>query len=190
MVQKTVFAHLWLWHTLVYSGILWYTLAYSGIINASLITADGACHCPLGSIWPFLSNSHRSRLELKDARKAFGKCFSLKALHRTSKILLIRTLLQRDWCNDKMMELNLLSAINFKWVSWAQVCCSYSSNHKAFNAVLWFGESFISLENLLSVGRILPQCVFATWYRESVISPEFVINFYIVIDIGGSFIKS
>ena len=61
---------------------------------------------------------------------------------------------------------------------------------KGINAVLWFGESFISLENLLSVGRILPQCVFATWYRESVISPEFVINFYIVIDIGGSFIKS
>ena len=61
--------------------------------------------------------------------------------------------------------------------------------NKAFNAVLWFGESFISLENLLSVGRILPQCVFATWYRESVISPEFVINFYIVIGIGESFIK-
>ena len=43
-----------LWHTLAYSGILWHALAYSGIINASLITADGAYHCPVGSIWPFL----------------------------------------------------------------------------------------------------------------------------------------
>merc|ERR1712209_188289 len=42
-------------HTLAYSGILWHTLAYSGIINASLITADGAYHCPVGSIWPFFS---------------------------------------------------------------------------------------------------------------------------------------
>ena len=37
------------------SGILWHALAYSGIINASLITADGAYHCPVGSIWPFLT---------------------------------------------------------------------------------------------------------------------------------------
>ena len=44
-----------LWHTLAYSGILWHALAYSGIINASLITADGAYHCPVGSIWPFLT---------------------------------------------------------------------------------------------------------------------------------------
>ena len=44
-------------HTLAYSGILWHALAYSGIINASLITADGAYHCPVGSIWPFLSPS-------------------------------------------------------------------------------------------------------------------------------------
>ena len=29
-------------------------MAYSGIINASLIIADGAYHCPVGSIWPFL----------------------------------------------------------------------------------------------------------------------------------------
>ena len=43
-----------LWHTLAYSGILLHALAYSGIINASLITADGAYHCPVGSIWPFL----------------------------------------------------------------------------------------------------------------------------------------
>merc|ERR1711978_866976 len=44
------------WHTLAYSGILWHTLAYSGIqciISASLITADGAYHCPVGSIWLF-----------------------------------------------------------------------------------------------------------------------------------------
>ena len=46
-----------LWHTLAYSGILWHALAYSGIINASLITADGAYHCPVGSIWPFLAPS-------------------------------------------------------------------------------------------------------------------------------------
>ena len=42
-----------LWHTLAYSGILWHALAYSGIISASLITADGAYHSPVGSIWPF-----------------------------------------------------------------------------------------------------------------------------------------
>ena len=46
-----------LWHTLAYSGILWHALAYSGIINASSITADGAYHCPVGSIWPFLCAS-------------------------------------------------------------------------------------------------------------------------------------
>merc|ERR1712047_25697 len=46
-----------LWHTLAYSGILFHALAYSGIINASLITADGAYHCPVGSIWPFLAPS-------------------------------------------------------------------------------------------------------------------------------------
>merc|ERR1711952_244671 len=46
-----------LWHTLAYSCILWHTLAYSGIINASLITADGAYHYPMGSIWPFLAPS-------------------------------------------------------------------------------------------------------------------------------------
>ena len=45
-----------LWHTLAYSCILWHTLAYSGIqciISASLLTADGAYHCPVGSIWLF-----------------------------------------------------------------------------------------------------------------------------------------
>merc|ERR1711873_163789 len=46
-----------LWHTLAYSGTLWHALAYSGIISASLITADGAYHCPVGSIWPFLAPS-------------------------------------------------------------------------------------------------------------------------------------
>ena len=35
-----------------------------------------------------------------------------------------------------------------------------------------------------------PQPVFATWTGESVINPEFVIYFYIVISIGESFIKS
>ena len=45
--------HATLWHTLAYSGILLHALAYSGIINASLITADGAYHCPVGSIWLF-----------------------------------------------------------------------------------------------------------------------------------------
>merc|ERR1712092_35943 len=45
------------WHILAYSGILWHTLAYSGIISASSITADGAYHCPVGSIWPFLAPS-------------------------------------------------------------------------------------------------------------------------------------
>ena len=44
-----------LWHTLAYSGILWHSLAYSGTISASLISADGAYHCPVGSIWPSLS---------------------------------------------------------------------------------------------------------------------------------------
>ena len=47
-------------HTLAYSGILWHTLACSGIINASLITADGAYHCPVGSIWPFSFLHHTS----------------------------------------------------------------------------------------------------------------------------------
>ena len=42
--------------------------------------------------------------------------------------------------------------------------------HKAFNAVIWFGEYFIGWENLLSVGSILPLCVFATYNGESVIS--------------------
>merc|ERR1711889_8121 len=46
-----------LWHNLVYSGILWHTLAYTGISNASLETADGAYHCPVGSIWLFLAPS-------------------------------------------------------------------------------------------------------------------------------------
>merc|ERR1711873_195576 len=49
-----------LWHTLAYSGILWHTLAYSCIqciISASLMTADGAYHCPVGSIWLFLAPS-------------------------------------------------------------------------------------------------------------------------------------
>merc|ERR1711873_108048 len=46
-----------LWHTLAYSGILFHTLAYSGICNASLETADGAYHCPVGSIWLFLAPS-------------------------------------------------------------------------------------------------------------------------------------
>ena len=45
------------WHTLAYSGILLHALAYSGINNASLKTADGAYHCPVGSIWPFLAPS-------------------------------------------------------------------------------------------------------------------------------------
>merc|ERR1712107_136490 len=44
-----------LWYTLAYSGILWHALAYSSIINASLITADGAYHCPVGSIWLFFT---------------------------------------------------------------------------------------------------------------------------------------
>ena len=35
-----------------------------------------------------------------------------------------------------------------------------------------------------------PQPVFATWTGESVINPEFMIKFYIVISIGESFIKS
>ena len=34
-----------------------------------------------------------------------------------------------------------------------------------------------------------PQPVFATWTGESVINPEFVINFYIVINIGESFFQ-
>merc|ERR1712012_893146 len=55
-----------LWHTPAYSGILWHALAYSGIINASLITAAGAYHCPVGSIWPFLNNTLGSD---KTARK-------------------------------------------------------------------------------------------------------------------------
>ena len=45
-----------LWHNLANSGIIWHTLAYSDfhcIISASLITDDGAYHCPVGSIWPF-----------------------------------------------------------------------------------------------------------------------------------------
>ena len=46
-----------LWHTLAYSGILWHALTYSDIISASLITADGAYHCPVGSIWLFLAPS-------------------------------------------------------------------------------------------------------------------------------------
>merc|ERR1712240_843807 len=49
-----------LWHTLAYSGIFWHTLAYSGIqciISASLMTADRAYHCPVGSIWLFLAPS-------------------------------------------------------------------------------------------------------------------------------------
>ena len=47
-----------LWHPLAYSGILWHTLACSGILwhnQCIIITADGAYHCPVGSIWPFLS---------------------------------------------------------------------------------------------------------------------------------------
>ena len=39
-----------LWHSLAYFAILWHTLAYPGIISASLITTDGAYHCPVGSI--------------------------------------------------------------------------------------------------------------------------------------------
>merc|ERR1711973_382836 len=49
-----------LWHTLTYSGILWHTLAYSGILwhnQCIFLTADGAYHCPVGSIWPFLAPS-------------------------------------------------------------------------------------------------------------------------------------
>ena len=45
-----------LWHTLAHSGILWHTLACSGILwhnHCIILTADGAYHCPLGSIWPF-----------------------------------------------------------------------------------------------------------------------------------------
>merc|ERR1711873_201245 len=49
-----------LWHTLANSGILWHALAYSGIINASLITADGAYHCPLGSIMAIFSSVRSS----------------------------------------------------------------------------------------------------------------------------------
>ena len=45
------------------------------------------------------------------------------------------------------------------------------------------GESY-------QLGRILPQSVFATRTGESVINPEFMTNFYIVISIGESFIKS
>jgi len=33
------------------------TLHYSCIISASLITADGAYYCSVGSIWPFFSSS-------------------------------------------------------------------------------------------------------------------------------------
>ena len=51
-----------LWHTLAYSGILWHALAYSGIINASLITADGAYDCPVGSIWPLFILVHHHLL--------------------------------------------------------------------------------------------------------------------------------
>ena len=51
---------------------------------------------------------------------------------------------------------------------------------------MWFSD----LENLLSLGRILPLSVFATWSRWSVISSEFVINSYIVISIGGFFLSN
>merc|ERR1712012_705110 len=40
-------------HTLAYSGILWHTIACSGILWH---TADGAYHCPVGSIWLFFSS--------------------------------------------------------------------------------------------------------------------------------------
>merc|ERR1712155_499300 len=50
------------WHTLAYSCTLWHALAYSGIISASLITADGAYHCPVGSIWPFLLTKPNNQL--------------------------------------------------------------------------------------------------------------------------------
>ena len=43
------------WHTLAYSGILLHTLAYSCISNSLLETADGAYHCPVGSMWLFFS---------------------------------------------------------------------------------------------------------------------------------------
>ena len=57
-------------HTLAYSGILWHALAYSGIINASLITADGAYHCPVGSIWPFLLTSSSAARHNNQVSKA------------------------------------------------------------------------------------------------------------------------
>ena len=47
-----------LWPTLAYSCILWHTLACSGILwhnQCIIFTADGAYHCPVGSIWLFLT---------------------------------------------------------------------------------------------------------------------------------------
>ena len=41
-----------------YYGVLWSITEYKRVlIIASLITADGAYHCPVGNVWPFLAPS-------------------------------------------------------------------------------------------------------------------------------------
>ena len=61
-------------HTLAYRDMLWHTLAYSGIIIASLITADGAYHCPVGSIWPFFLSLGYYSASVFGISNFFGFC--------------------------------------------------------------------------------------------------------------------
>ena len=48
------------------------------------------------------------------------------------------------------------------WALLDSLWLTMALSDKGFKVVLWFGESVINWENLLSVGRILPQSVFAT----------------------------
>ena len=59
--------------------------------------------------------------------------------------------------------------------------------HNAFNPHLWFENVTSNLENLLSVGRISPQCVLVPYCGESSISRYFLSNLdNLLSDLKGS----
>ena len=59
-------------NTMQYSAIPWNTMQY----HASLISADGAYHCPVGSIWLFLSPScDLGTWNLRRSEKEIPFCF-------------------------------------------------------------------------------------------------------------------
>ena len=63
-------------NTMQYHAILCNTMQYQQY-HASLLTADGAYHCPVGSIWLFFSNSEAAMLSMLSPFLKMQQCWVL-----------------------------------------------------------------------------------------------------------------